>query len=171
MRNCPSYPGYSATCNGKVFTHRKRYGKGQGHGGGVMITKKHCREMNPWLGHGGYMYVSISTSRGQRSMPVHIMLLDAFVGPRPDAEETRHLDGNPLNNLLSNLRYGARKENAADRVRHGRHRGREILNDAEVRSVRRLRQKGETFVAIAERHGISETCASNVANGRTYRHV
>lgn len=46
---------------------------------------------------------------------------EAFLGPRPDGLETRHLDGNPANNSARNLRYGTKSENAQDRVRHGHH--------------------------------------------------
>ena len=120
--SCPSYPGYSVDIEGNVYTHRKRYGKGIGRGGGVVITKKHCRKMNQYIGHGNYLYVSISTAKGQRSIPVHLVILDAFMGPRPEGHETRHLDGNPQNNMLDNLCYGTAKENAQDRILHGRQR-------------------------------------------------
>lgn len=52
---------------------------------------------------------------------IHGLVLAAFDGPRPDDLETRHLDGNPTNNRLSNLIYGTGTENQLDRVRHGRH--------------------------------------------------
>lgn len=168
MKDCPTYPGYSIVEEGQVFSHRRRFGKGKGNGGGVVIDPEHCHQMNPYPGEGGYMYVSISTERGQRSVAIHSLLMDAFVGPKPDGLEVRHLDGNPLNNDLSNIRYGTRKENADDRVKHGRQRGRELLNDAEVRSIRRLRHKGLTIESIANRIGVSETCVIDCAKRRTY---
>lgn len=171
MRECPSYPGYSITVDGHVFTHRKRFGLGKGNGGGVVIDPKYCREMKPYKGHGGYIYVSISLPQGQRSVGIHLLLLDAYVGPRPNGLETRHLDGNPENYSLANICYGTRKANASDRVRHGRQRGTEILTEAEVRKIRRLRANGATFVAIAKRYGISETCAAYAAKGKTYARV
>jgi hypothetical protein len=45
----------------------------------------------------------------------------AFEGDRPELDGTcqiRHLDGNEMNNRLSNLKYGTAKENAADRKLH-----------------------------------------------------
>lgn len=51
---------------------------------------------------------------------VHRIVLEAFVGPRPKKMVCRHLDGNSLNNNLSNLKWGTPKENAQDMVKHGR---------------------------------------------------
>lgn len=52
---------------------------------------------------------------------VHILVLEAFVGPCPPGHETLHHDGDPSNNDLTNLRYGTPSENAYDKIRHGRH--------------------------------------------------
>ena len=53
---------------------------------------------------------------------IHLLVMLAFVGPRPEGLETRHFDGNHLNNSLENLRYGTSSENSMDEVRHGTHR-------------------------------------------------
>jgi hypothetical protein len=45
----------------------------------------------------------------------------AFVGPYPEGMEIRHLDGNPENNALENLKYGTRSQNIQDQIRHGVH--------------------------------------------------
>ena len=50
---------------------------------------------------------------------IHRLVLQAFVGDCPNGMETRHLDGNPANNLLSNLKWDTKSENNKDRFRHG----------------------------------------------------
>lgn len=50
---------------------------------------------------------------------VHRLVLAAFVGPMPEGQITRHLDGDPSNNHLNNLAYGTPAENVADAIRHG----------------------------------------------------
>ncbi len=167
---CPSHDGYSVK-DGEVYTHRKRFGKGRWNGGGVKIDYSYYRKMNQFVSHGGYKYVSVSTSRGQRSIPAHVMITDAHFGPRPPGLETRHLDGDPQNNTLSNLCYGTRKENAEDTKRHRRHRPRRALSDDDVRSVRQLRQQGMTCLAIAKHHGVSKYCVWCVVAGKTYTSV
>ena len=52
---------------------------------------------------------------------VHHLVLEAFVGPRPIGMECCHLDDDPTNNYLSNLRWDTRSANSFDAVRNGRH--------------------------------------------------
>ena len=68
----------------------------------------------------GYWRVTLSGG-GRRSGPVlvHRLLMEAFTGPCPEGEETRHLDGNRANCVLSNLAYGTHDENMQDMIRHG----------------------------------------------------
>lgn len=70
--------------------------------------------------HGlGYEHVSLCKEGTETSRSVHRIVLDAFVGPRPSKVDVRHLDGNPTNNRLENLRYGTRSENNHDKKTHG----------------------------------------------------
>lgn len=71
----------------------------------------------------GHLNVGLVDAEGRvRFRMIHALVLEAFVGPRPEwAEESRHLDGDPANNALANLRYGTRSENQLDSVRHGTH--------------------------------------------------
>ena len=52
---------------------------------------------------------------------VHVLMMEAFVGPRPPGLEVRHLDDVKSHNSLGNLTYGTHSENAKDIVRLGRH--------------------------------------------------
>jgi hypothetical protein len=54
---------------------------------------------------------------------MHILVLEAFVGPRPAGMEGCHWDDDPTNNHLSNLRWDTRSANARDAVRNGRNQG------------------------------------------------
>lgn len=68
----------------------------------------------------GYRSVRLTkTGVPPLEVKVHRLVLEAFVGPLPEGMVTRHLDGDHLNNELSNLAYGTYAENAQDTVRHG----------------------------------------------------
>lgn len=69
----------------------------------------------------GYLRINLALGNQKRNFFVHALVLAAFVGPRPDGLQIRHLDGNPLNNTLQNLAYGSASENTRDAVRHGTH--------------------------------------------------
>lgn len=68
-----------------------------------------------------YLSVKLSRAGITKTMYIHELVLLAFEGVRPKIEarsEIRHLDGDKLNNKLSNLKYGTTKENVADRKLH-----------------------------------------------------
>lgn len=59
----------------------------------------------------------------RRILRVHRLVLLAFTGaPAGVSTECLHIDGNPANNRLANLRWGTVSENIADQIRHGTHR-------------------------------------------------
>lgn len=70
----------------------------------------------------GHLWLNLSTPTGTRQQTsVHQLVARAFIGPVPEGMEVRHLDGDPTNNDVRNLRYGTRSENTLDSVRHGTH--------------------------------------------------
>lgn len=97
---------------------------------------------------------------------VHSLVAEAFIGPRPEGTEVRHLDGNPCNNHRSNLCYGTRAENIEDRYLHGggtagENYGATKLTDQQVEEIRHLASRGELFqYQIAAMYGVSQTCVS-----------
>lgn len=73
--------------------------------------------------HLGAAYLEVTLSRGNEKTLArpHRLVLEAFVGPCPEGMETRHFNGNPLDNRLENLLWGTPVENASDCTRHGTH--------------------------------------------------
>lgn len=69
----------------------------------------------------GYLFTSVYEGSKRVRLYAHRSVMAAFVGPRPEGVVTRHLDGDPSNNELSNLQYGTPNENALDSVAHGTH--------------------------------------------------
>lgn len=79
------------------------------------------RILIPTPGDWGYPRVGLFLD-GQRIVrKVHQLVALAFLGPRPEGQEVLHVDGNPANPQLANLRYGTSRENKLDVVRHGKH--------------------------------------------------
>lgn len=75
---------------------------------GRIFGKKYCRCLKPHLREDGYLRVKISGA----SQYVHILISEAFLGPRP-SDETRvnHKDGNKANNTIENLEYITQPQN------------------------------------------------------------
>ena len=81
------------------------------------------RLLTPATDNRGYLQVRLTwPGSRQRTLRVHQIVALAFIGERPEGLETRHLDGDKLNNQLSNLAYGTPSENRADSIAHGTHR-------------------------------------------------
>lgn len=70
---------------------------------------------------GGYLYVNLCRDGRPLNRTIHVLVAEAFLGPRPEGFDVRHLDGNRLNCARANLAYGTRSENNLDAVRHGTH--------------------------------------------------
>ena len=84
----------------------------------------------------GHLTVNLHANDVKKTWHVHRLVMNAFVGPKPRGLETRHLDGNPANNELSNLQYATRSRNALDRKWHGGHPCHK-LRPKDVRAIRR----------------------------------
>jgi hypothetical protein len=69
--------------------------------------------------HHGDLKVYLCKNGRPTTCLVHRLVLLAFVGPCPPGYECLHDDGNPANNVLSNLHWGTPLENAQDMLRHG----------------------------------------------------
>lgn len=110
-------------------------------------------------------HLSVALGKGN-SRCVHA-LVAAFHGPRPEAMDVCHRDGDATNNAADNLYYGTRSDNNRDMVFHGRRK----LTVAEVHEIRRRSKSGETATALAREFGV---CVSNmcyVVKGVYYAHV
>lgn len=107
------FPGYRVGDDGSVWTcHRWR----NFHSG-------EWRRLTPIsAGENPHMKVTLKKGKGRVQKYVHVLVLEAFVGPRPEGMQACHdPDWNPGNNRLSNLRWGTQSDNTQDCLRHGRH--------------------------------------------------
>ena len=69
----------------------------------------------------GRQHVTLRRAGTQITALIHILVLEAFVGPRPEGQCGLHWDDDRSNNSVENLRWGTRADNAADLVRNGNH--------------------------------------------------
>lgn len=140
------------------------------------ISGSHLRGivMSPWIDCGGYRRIDLQGgSSGRRRVRVHHLVLEAFLCPRPDGMECRHLDGDPQNNRLENLCWGTSSENSLDAVCHGRNprgekNGYSKLTESQVKAVRVRLSQGEKHVDIAADLGVVRSTISSIARGRNW---
>ena len=107
---------------------------------------------------------------------VHQLVLEAFVGPCPVGHEACHGASGKLVNHVTNLRWGTRQSNHADKHRDGTHLygsriGNSKLNERDVQEIISARKAGETGSALAARYGVSETCIYKIDKKVAWKHV
>lgn len=66
----------------------------------------------------GRCQVDWKTGGRKEHFLVHHLVLEAFVGPRPEGAHACHRDDNPSDNRLENLYWGTPEDNMADKVRN-----------------------------------------------------
>jgi hypothetical protein len=110
-------------------------------------------------------HVTVALGKGN-SKPVHQLVLLAFKGPRPAGKESRHRNGIPDDNKLSNLHYGTRRQNMIDKIDHGRHKL-SLAQANEIREALKHARYGDKRRVAAE-YGVHECTISDILAGRSY---
>ena len=123
----------------------------------------------------GYLLVHLSVKGARTSHTVHSLVAAAFIGPRPPKADVAHNDGNPANNVPSNLRYATRTENHADKKRHGTAAvGSKIrqakLTEEIIPAVRALKGSITSDVAAFE-FGVTRRTIERCWNRQSWAHV
>ncbi|WP_165358813.1 HNH endonuclease [Spirosoma sordidisoli] len=179
-RLCPSFPGYSVTESGRLFTHRRKTGGAAKKLGvpTVVVDFSYEKELKRPYVDPKHPYVNypICVNGKQRAIGIHRLLADAFFGPRQNGQVVRHLDDNPQNNHLSNLKYGTNKENAQDAIRNNKRKCNEDhhmskLSNQDVREIRRLRHQKVTVPELKKMFGVCTATIEGVIYNRYYKDV
>ena len=125
-----------------------------------------------------YLQLSLPKLAGetrQRSVMVHKLIAETFLGPRPEHAVIRHIDGNRFNNAVTNLAYGTDAENRADDVAQGKRRGtnngRARLTEREALAIKRLLAEGVQSRALARAFDVHENTIYWIKRGRNWAHL
>ena len=127
-----------------------------------------------------YVYVSLRKQGDggkAKSLTVHSLVLEAFVGPRPEGSQECHFpDRNKLNNNLSNLRWDTPSGNSLDRKEHGTWRCGEdihgsLMTEDVVMSAREMMSKGMKIKDICKVVGFKYATVKDAIRGTTWKHL
>lgn len=176
-RAIPGFPGYDVSDHGRVRSWRKRWRTGEPR----LLRQSIVKDRGNL---GGHLRVGLTVNGKLTQRYVHALVLEAFVGPRPDGYHTRHYpDPNPRNNSLANLAWGTRSENQADRNEHGwckYHPGKSLpgernpshkLTEAQAKKALRWLAAGISGAEVGRRLGVGSSMISHIKVGRSWRHL
>lgn len=105
--------------------------------------------------HNQYTLVNLFRGRAFVQCKVHVLVLETFVGPRPEGYQAHHKNGNKHDNRVENLEWLSAKD-------HGRtHRK---FNYAEIKEL--YETGNHTQRGLAEKYGVSVALINRIVNGR-----
>jgi hypothetical protein len=113
----------------------------------------------------GYHYVPLYRDGKSQNIRVHRIVLTAFDRPPNRGEQGCHRDDDKGNNHIANLRWGSASDNWNDRIRHGRARSYNKLNQQQVDQIREMAVAGHRPSHIARKFGISHPQVNNITRG------
>jgi len=171
----PGFEGfYSVTDDGHVYSE-PRLVNGKGNKpkrvGGYWLKSS----PNPF----GYPHVNLYKFGKVYSRCVHVLVAEAFIGPRPGGMEVCHNNGDCTDNRVSNLRWDTRSANRQDALRHGTHKpspgsrnGRSKLVEDQVIEIRHWYAIGEiSQKELAEYYAVKPSLISQIVNRKIWRHI
>lgn len=134
-REVNTFPGYFVTSDGEVIGKRGKVLKGK-------IT---------W---DGYREIVMSDGEDRRSVRVHILVAECFLGKRKEGMQVNHKDGNKLNNKVSNLEYVTASQNIRHAFTTGLAKCKGLpvssLDKKDFEEIIRLHKNGKTYKEICE---------------------
>jgi hypothetical protein len=157
IRPLQRFPGYFLSDEGVVYSELK-------HG---RFARSGRRAITFQQNQDGYLCARFS-ARGRRTkIPVHRLVLEEFVGPRPAGAVARHWDDNKTNNSVGNLLWGSPRDNLIDAYRNGKISGiPSRLTSEIVRLVRAIYASGDaTQQELADAVGVNQTMIGFVVRG------
>lgn len=123
-------------------------------------------------GDNGNGYQQVNLRPPLRTMKVHWLVAEAFIGERPAGMEVNHRDGNKANNSHKNLEYVTKGQNLAHAIgmdlrhalppRKGESNCKAKLTEEDVREIRRSRDAGTKIRLIAERFAVSQSTIKRI---------
>ena len=169
----PGYEGYYEVSNfgqvrslDRVIPH-KGYGTKKIKGGPMSLG----------LNSRGYLQIRLAKGYTRYTTTVHALVASVFIGLRPEGLDVCHNDGNQVNNYLYNLRYDTKKNNSADRDKHGKTvrgskaAGSKLTEDNVIEIRKLLESESVAQVKIAKRFGVSPRTISGIKCGNSWAHV
>lgn len=166
MKKIKDFPNYSITKDGQIWSTGR-----PGTKGGCLIPSSSRN----------YFKVALWNNGKPISRLIHHLVLETFVGPCPPGMECRHLNGNPKDNRLENLKWGTRSENQRDSIKHGTakclHQCGELssvskLTEQDVRMIIYMYKTGEFIQQeIADIYNVTRTQVSRIVNKKLWKHI
>ncbi|MBJ8023712.1 HNH endonuclease [Bacillus cereus] len=126
---------------------------------------------------GKYLKVGICHEGKMSKQFIHRMVAEVYHLNPKGLPVVNHLDGNKLNNHVSNLEWCTQGDNQKHsyklglRDMRGSKHHRSIFTEEDVQEIRLLRTEGSSYKELASRYACSETAIRDIVKRRRWAHV
>ncbi len=187
-KDIPDFIGYQVSSFGRVRSFLPKRGRFSSHLVKFPNTPKILIPLLRGSNRKGknfyYYFVTLAKyEKGKRirvSQAIHRLVLTTFIGKPPSLDltvcQTRHVNGNRLDNHVENLCWGSAEENAKDRIRHNTqiygervHFSKLCMSD--VIKIRKLRISGIKVKEIAVKFNICDGSVYNIISKKTWNRL
>lgn len=156
---------YQISDSGRIFTKRRLIGNQIYYG----------KELIPQLTSDGYLKVTLSRNCKSKKYYLHRLVAIQFLDNLDDLPQVNHIDGNKLNNSITNLEWCTKQENQNHAIRTGlMQRGQERpsakLTEQQVLEIYKL--KGVLKAQdIADRYKVSKNTVNCILRGSKWKYL
>ena len=133
------------------------------------------RELEPQLTSDGYLKVTLSKDRTSKRFYVNRLVAKQCIAKKNNLEKVNNIDGNKLNNNVTNLEWCTKEENQNHAVRtnliqHGEDRPSAKLKESDVLEIYKL--KGIMKASdIANKYGVSKNTINCILRGSKWKYL
>lgn len=126
----------------------------------------------------GRLNVKLYDKRGRgKNINCGRIVAKVFIREAQENEVIDYIDGNKLNDEVSNLRYTTRSEvvknspNHSNRSIKGESNGMAILTISQVKEIRQKRSSGNTLNQLKEEYKVSIGCIHNIVSHKNWKNI
>jgi len=167
-RDVPEFEGYQVSSLGKIRGIDRLCGNRPG------VTKG--KILKPFRNKRGYLEVNLYNNSKSTAKIIHRLVAKAFISNDFNKPQVNHIDGNKLNNEVSNLEWMSNSENQLHAYslglqpsRAGENNVKAKITDKSVTELKVLYNSGKTIIDISNIMNINVSIIRNIIYGRTWK--
>jgi len=166
---------YQVSDCGKIRSYRRIVIRSNGR----KYTVNH-KILNPALDHAGYLRTVLSVDGKGKTIKIHREIAKAFINNPENKATVNHIDGNKINNHISNLEWATQKENLkhsfetglqdnSKRLLIARNRAKRKINILDVPEIKNRFISGESLALISKDYSVDRKTIYSIVHGYTYK--